>query len=223
MTEKIVSQDSVGMVFGRLTVVREFRRPIRTIPNKTELMWECSCVCGKVKSIRAVSIKRKLTQSCGCYHTECIRTHHQTHTPEYGVWHGIKQRTGNPNNPSSSNYSERGIRLCERWMKFENFFADMGERPTPKHTIERRNNDGIYEPDNCYWATRDVQNRNNRRTRFITFNSETLCLSDWATRIGIDSKSISYRLRRWPIELALTTPPLKGKKLILRSTHKIRE
>ncbi len=103
-------------------------------------------------------------------------------------------------------YGGRGIRVCERWLKFENFYADMGECPKGL-TIERINNDGNYELSNCTWATYKSQ-ANNRRQRqgeiFLEFKGETLTKSQWARKLGLSYSTLSHRLRIWPIEKAFT-------------------
>ena len=220
-TNQIVPQDNVGKVFERLTIIREFRRPIKTIPSKTELIWEYRCACGTIKIARASSIKRKLIRSCGCLRR--IRTHGLSRTPEYRIWAGIVQRTANSNNPSYDNYGGREdvpITFYEPWRRdFTKFFVYVGKRPSPDLTIERIDNNKGYEPGNVKWDTRHNQNRNHRGNRMITFRDETLCLKDWAKRIGVDAKTIAYRLRKWPIETALTMPNLKGRKLVNRKSH----
>lgn len=214
-SKKIVSQDNVGKVFGRLTVLREYFTPIKTVPNKQVRTWECLCVCGVGKNIRAYHVKRGNVQSCGCYQKERIRTHDLSRTPEYRIWHGMVQRTCNPNNPSYKNYGGRGITIFPLWRRsFKAFIDNVGQRPSSLHTIERIDNNKGYEPNNVKWDTRHNQNRNHRRNHMITFNGETLCIKDWAIRLGLGIHAINYRLQKWPIELALTTPNLKGKKLI---------
>jgi len=116
------------------------------------------------------------------------------------------QRCTTPENPNYARYGGRGIRVCERWKKFENFFADMGKRPSPKHSIERKDNDGDYTPKNCVWATREEQANNTRRNRYLTHNGETLTLEAWAKRLGLSSSTLSHRLTKgWPLEEVLTT------------------
>jgi len=119
------------------------------------------------------------------------------------------QRCTNENDAGYKNYGGRGIRVCERWRKFENFLHDMGEAPEGLF-IERVKNDLGYCPENCVWADRASQNRNTRTNRWIEFNGERLTLSDWCRRLNIQTGALLYRLRRWPIEIALTTPCLKS-------------
>ena len=94
--------------------------------------------------------------------------------------------------------------FCERWESFENFFADMGRRPSAAHTLDRIDNDGNYEPGNCRWATKKQQQRNRRTNRLLTFSGETHCAAEWAERLGIPYATLLARLRKWPVERALT-------------------
>lgn len=115
-------------------------------------------------------------------------------------------RCTNPRHVNFKAYGGRGITVCAEWRDFGAFIAAMGSRPSPQHTLERINNNGHYEPGNVRWATRAEQSRNTRRTRLVAFNGETLCIQDWAQRLGIDHHTLRYRLSRWPIERALSTP-----------------
>jgi hypothetical protein len=123
----------------------------------------------------------------------------------------MHSRCENKNVPNYSNYGGRGISVCQRWFDFENFLSDMGEA-IGEVSIERRNNNGNYEPGNCYWADRFVQTRNKRNNRFITFDGVTKCLKDWATGLGMDQSSLAERLSKWPLETALTTPKTRNQK-----------
>jgi hypothetical protein len=120
----------------------------------------------------------------------------------------MTSRCVNPANDAYQAYGGRGIAVCDRWQDFAAFAEDMGPRPSPLHTIDRRNNNGNYEPDNCRWATPSEQQRNRRNNRLLTLNGETLCLAEWAERLGITDDMIRQRLDKlgWTIEQALTTP-----------------
>jgi len=120
----------------------------------------------------------------------------------------MKERCLNSSLPNYKYYGARGIRVCDRWLhSFEKFFEDMGPRPSPRHTIERRDNDGDYTPENCYWATWSQQARNRRNNRVVTFNGDTKILSEWADAAGIPVNTLHNRLSRgWSVARALTTP-----------------
>jgi hypothetical protein len=105
-------------------------------------------------------------------------------------------RCENPRRKDYRNYGGRSIRVCARWHKFENFFADMGPRPSSKHSIDRIDNDGDYEPGNCRWATRGEQRRNARHTVWITHGKKRLCLKDWARDFGVAYEALARRVRR---------------------------
>jgi hypothetical protein len=103
-------------------------------------------------------------------------------------------------------YGGRGIKVCERWESFENFLADMGERPA-ETSLDRINNDGDYEPGNCIWATREQQNANRRVSVWLEFNGERLTVAQWAKRVGLNYTTLWRRVRAgWSHELALSTP-----------------
>jgi hypothetical protein len=130
---------------------------------------------------------------------------------EERCWLKMWQRCTNPKQMGYKNYGGRGIKVCERWSKFVNFLTDLGPKPTPKHSIERRDNNGDYTPTNCYWATRHQQHRNTRKNVWITFEGETLCLKDWERRLGMGSMTLKGRLARgWSVRDALTLPPDKS-------------
>jgi hypothetical protein len=138
------------------------------------------------------------------------RTHGLSHCLAYESWSQMKQRCYNPKDPSFSDYGGRGIRVCERWRNsFENFLKDMGPRPSTGYSIDRfPNTNGNYEPDNCRWAIPKQQNRNRRTNVMLTFRGETMCISEWAERIGLPRKTLEKRLNRYgfTVEQALTQP-----------------
>jgi hypothetical protein len=119
----------------------------------------------------------------------------------------MRARTRYARGRSFADYGARGIRVCARWESFSNFLADMGSRPSSRHSLERIDNDGHYEPGNCKWATLAEQARNRRNNRRLTYAGETLTLVDWSERTNITKATIWERLRRgWSVERALTTP-----------------
>jgi hypothetical protein len=135
-------------------------------------------------------------------------THGMSRSSEFKIWTGIHQRCTNPNSEFYKYYGGRGISRCARWESFEAFYADMGPRPSPKHTIDRIDNDGNYEPGNCRWATKAVQASNTRKNVYFTINGERAHLSEWARRYNIDPDLVSQRIIRDGMdpEKALTKP-----------------
>lgn len=128
----------------------------------------------------------------------------------YRSWLNLKQRCSNKKNTKFVRYGGRGIKVCKRWLNsFENFLADMGEKPIGL-TLDRVDNDGDYRPSNCRWATSKQQARNKTTNRFITYQGETLCLFDWARRTGIRWNTLQKRLEMgWSIHRTLTEPVRK--------------
>lgn len=129
--------------------------------------YECACECGRVQKVNSHSLtsgRSKACRSCCKVGSAARMTHGLRGTPEYNSWACMKQRCTNPSNHRFQAYGGRGIRICDRWLNsFEDFFVDMGPKPSPSHSIERLDNDGDYDPANCVWATKTAQARNRRR------------------------------------------------------------
>lgn len=197
-------KDMSGRTFGRLTVIE----CVGTRDNRA--MWKCLCSCGRIAVVSGKCLRRD-TKSCGCLMRETTIKRSTTHglsgTREFRIYYLMIQRCENPNNESYPYYGGRGIKICKRWRdSLEAFVSDMGPCPDGL-SINRVNNDGDYEPNNCKWATVDEQAKNKSSTRFVTFRGETLCLKDMARRYGIDYHALIHRIESgWPIEKALTTP-----------------
>lgn len=200
------ASDYIGQVFGRLTVLGNAND---LKGNKRK--WKCRCSCGNITERGAYAIKIAHVRSCGCLEREARFRHGYSDSPEYSCWNSMIQRTTNPNSVKYSYYGGSGISVCPEWCdSFIAFFIYIGPRPTPKHEIDRYpNKKGNYEPGNVRWATRKQQTRNTSRNRMITFNGVTQCIADWAALLGIKWGTLKLRLNKWPLERALTTPPLK--------------
>jgi len=136
-----------------------------------------------------------------------LKTHGMIKTSEYSSWDNMKSRCFNPNYKRYSNWGGRGITVCDRWKNsFENFFTDMGLKPTLKHSIDRIDNDGDYCPENCRWATKAEQNNNQRTNRLITIGCVTLNVTQWAIEMGFKRMIIQNRLNRgWSEKDAVLT------------------
>ena len=197
MSSKI---DLTGKVFGRLAVVSDAGS------NKHgKVMWLCECECGTQSVVCGSDLRTGHTKSCGCLSRDVASSGNYKHgmegIPIYKVWAGMLQRCNNPKNKRYKNYGGRGIKVCKRWDKFENFYADMDERPEGL-TIERIDNDGNYEPSNCKWATRKENSRNTRTNRIIKYEGISRCLSAWAEELGINKGTLKNRLNKYPPQIA---------------------
>jgi len=135
--------------------------------------------------------------------------HGMYNNPEYGSWQAMKNRCNNPKFKHYYRYGGREITYDPSWENFLNFLKDMGEKPSPKHQLERIDNDKNYSKENCKWATRKEQTRNRggkRATRLYTYDGKTMCIKDWADYVGISPSSMQKRLNNgWPLEKAFSS------------------
>lgn len=212
-------ENLTGKTFNRLTVISYAGRDAF---KKAE--WLCKCQCGNEKVIAGSCIKSGHTSSCGCAQLEAIRKVSRTHgcngksgkTREYNTWSCMIQRCVNPKYTDYHNYGGRGIKVCKRWrFSFENFLKDMGPRPEGM-SIDRKDNNKDYSPDNCKWATRTEQNNNRRDCRIIEYQGKRQTIAKWSRDVGLEEKCLRNRLNNygWSVERALTTPSQRPKKTI---------
>jgi hypothetical protein len=203
--------DLSGKTFGRWTVVS---RAENSVAGQTR--WLCRCVCDNQAVVQAAALKTGHSQSCGCLKVEVLVNKFTTHghardgaTPTYHSWAGMIARCTNENHAAYPYYGGSGITVCERWLEFPNFLADMGEKPTGK-SIERRNYRIGYEPKNCCWATLKEQARNRRSNRLITLDGVTRTIAEWSEQTGIRQSTISWRLQAGrSAEEALSFPNIR--------------
>lgn len=200
-----------GERFGRLTVVSE--APRRIYPTQTARVMLCKCDCGNVKEVKLAALRSGAARSCGCIRKETAlqnvqaarespwKEHGLSDTPEHHIWRAIKQRCTNPRNKAFQNYGGRGIQMCQAWMEsFEAFLADMGTRPAPGLTVERKNNNGHYEPNNCEWATYAKQTANRRCSIWIDVDGERLSATEFAVRTGTPYTTMYRWIKTLPVE-----------------------
>lgn len=210
-------KDITGQRFSRLVVVA-----IDGKDHRGEYRWLCRCDCGNNTSVKSSKLRYGKIKSCGCYRKsgDYKRTHGRSHTTEHWTWWGIIDRCTNKKNGSFSRYGARGIKICSGWRNdFESFFADMGQKPSPKHSVDRMNNDGHYScghcdecvengwTANCRWATQREQCNNTSANTILEFQGKTMTVTQWAEEIGLQPSTLWARIfdNGWTVERALTT------------------
>lgn len=193
----------VGKKYGKLTVI--------------EAIWpklQCICDCGNEKAVLANALYGGNTKSCGCIRNTAkgLTTKYRR---EYQSWYGAIRRCTNENNQDYFRYGARGITVCERWLNsFPAFLEDMGPKTKNNYTIDRIDNNGNYEPDNCQWGTRERQANNTRQNALIKHMGEIKTMAEWGKKYNISLGTLHYRLRKlkWNIKKALNTPVRAWKK-----------
>lgn len=213
------SVDLTGHAFGRLLVLERAPRE----GASTGARWFCCCSCGNKTVTPGRHLRIGKARSCGCYQKEVASetaktmgsgsiTHGDTingvPTPEYQAWNAMLNRCRNENVACFPEYGGRGIKVCDQWHHYENFIADMGRRPSPKHSLDRYpNNDGDYEPANCRWATKAEQEYNKRSTKWIEYQGRRITLLEASKISGVGVDGLRRRINRgWSSSRAIETP-----------------
>lgn len=205
--------------FGRLTAIEPAGKRGRGV------LWRCICDCGKEHIVLGSELMRGNTQSCGCLSRELAsarlknistKTHGESNTRLYRIWVDMRTRCANPNWDHYERYGGRGITVCKEWEKSFEAFRNwaLGAGYKDGLTLDRRDNDGPYSPENCRWATVKEQASNRSSTRYIEFNGETRTISEWSKITGVGRTTIKHRIDvlHWSIEKALTTPTKERRK-----------
>jgi hypothetical protein len=165
--------------------------------------WMCSCICGVDKVISAYSLRIGDNVSCGCYNRlqtkNRLTTHGMTNHSSgvYKIWAAMIGRCTVETNAQYRHYGGRGITVCNRWRsRFEDFYSDVGPRPSKEYSLERRDNNKGYSPENVYWATKKQQQQNKRNTIHLTIDGETKTVSEWSEISGVGRRTIITRFFR---------------------------
>lgn len=191
----IYPKDLTGLQFGHLTVLRKNGQDRHRIT-----IWTCLCDCGKEHDVRRVGLVSHQISSCGCHSMDHRNNRGMKKTTTYACWSAMKNRCTNPNNDQWDNYGGRGITVCERWMKFENFLEDMGIKPDGL-SLDRENNNLGYFKENCRWIPMINQQSNKRTTKFVTYKGESICIGTLARIKNFNSRALRMRIERgWPTE-----------------------
>ena len=199
-------EDLTGREFGLLTVISRYIDESRNRP-----LWVCRCLCGGTAICLSENLRQGASTSCGCKKVKANkeRGHGFSKTPTYKIWKAMKERCYRPSAINFPDYGGRGISVCDRWKdSFQNFLADMGERPSKKHSIERKDNNGNYCKENCVWAQKIQQIRNRSNTLTLLCRGETRPIAEWAEISGVPYNIIRQRIHLlgWNAERAIFTP-----------------
>ena len=201
-------KDLTGQRFGRLVAVR-----YAGVSKGNQTLWECKCDCGNTVLVHAQNLKSGHTSSCGCYNYECIsarnRTHGETKTRIYRIWHDMNYRCSSPKHRSYPLYGGKGVKVCDAWKDYETF-RDWALQSGYKDglSIDRIDSEKDYCPENCRWATDTEQANNTNRNRCYTIDGVTDTLANWCRKYNMPYVTASSRvLRGWNIMDALTLPP----------------
>lgn len=203
-------EDLTGQVFEKLTVIEY----VGYDPETRAVMWKCKCECGKEIITRKSHLKRGNSKSCGCLtrRADLNLKHGLYKHPIYNRWENMRRRCNNPNDTAYENYGGRGIKVCKEWNNsFEAFHRDMAATYKEGLTLERKDVNGDYSPENCVWATMMEQGNNKRTTRFITVFGEKMSMSEACRKYDINWNTLDHRLNKMGLspEDAVTLPVQK--------------
>jgi len=199
----------IGEKYGRLLVL-SFHHD-----SKYGAYWECQCDCGKKSIVLGNALRRGSSKSCGCFgderRIETKTTHGMAYSDEYRAWIRMIERTTSNSYQGTARYKGRGITVCDEWKhSFEQFYKDMGDKPSKIYSLDRINNNGNYEPSNCRWATPSEQQNNKSNNAPITVCGETKTAKQWADITGLNRDLIRGRVRLgWSPERAISEPVRK--------------
>ncbi len=203
--------DLTGQRFGRLTVL--YRAPNKIdASGRRRVYWTCQCDCGNIVDVNADNVKHGRQRSCGCYKRECLHesktTHGETETRLYGIWLSMKRRCDTPSLDAYKDYGGRGIRVCDEWKNSYEAFRDwsFANGYDDILTIDRIENNGDYQPDNCRWVDCVAQANNRRNNRILTYHGESHTVTEWARILGKNPKTLFSRVYSGdPVEKILRT------------------
>lgn len=211
------NESVIGEKFNKLTILSLAKSKAyhdKSGRLSTRARVTCSCECGSVKEFFLSSVRTGKSKSCGCLQRTIARktftTHGHKSTPEYKASAALKQRVMNPNSDRYNSYGGRGITVCDRWISsFENFYSDMGSRPSSKHSIDRIDVNKGYYPENCRWATSEVQGRNRRTNVIIKTPSGDMCIAEAASKYGLPYNILQQRISKGMSSLDAIAVPYK--------------
>lgn len=210
---KYSNREHIGEKYGRLTVVDI----IPSVNARKGYSWKCRCECGKETAVSPYKLITGKTKSCGCGKRDRVKTdplfdrttHGGRHERLYHIWHGMKQRCERKGNNDYHNYGGRGISVCKEWRNDYSAFKEwaLSNGYTDELTIERKNVDGNYCPENCAWISSKAQARNRRTSHWVEYNGERHIVTEWAEIYGVEACALYNRLRLgWSMEKAISTP-----------------
>ena len=203
--------DLSGKQFGRLLVIKRYEEEYISPKGYKNINWLCQCECGNTVIVRGCNLKSGASTSCGCLRKEHPNrtTHGGTGTRLYNIWTGMIRRCTNIHDRYYERYGGRGIKVCDEWRNSFEIFREWAYNNgyLPNLSIDRIDNDGDYNPENCRWTDMQTQQNNKSNNHYITFNGKTMTMSQWAREVHIGYQKLKDRLIKcgWTVQKALTT------------------